>query len=97
MVYGFAVQATQGDELSYEDLEKSIRRNFSGLDDLDPVAIFSRQFPILEMSVKVIKYQIKIFSGKFLISGIFFFKYPSHKCLPMDLMEESLGRTDKEG
>lgn len=58
MVYGFAAQAKQSDELADMDLEKSIRRNFSGLDDLDPVAIFSLQFPVLERSVKV-NYRIK--------------------------------------
>jgi hypothetical protein len=57
MVYGFAVQPEQGDQLPSDiELEQSIRRNFSGLDDLDPVKIFSRQFPRLKHYVKVIKY-----------------------------------------
>ena len=56
MVYGFAVQAEQGDQISEIELEQSIRRNFSGLDDLDPVKIFSRQFPRLKHCVKVIRY-----------------------------------------
>ena len=54
MVYGFAVQAEQGDQVSEIELEQSIRRNFSGLDDLDPVKIFSRQFLRLKQYVKVI-------------------------------------------
>ncbi len=54
MVYGFAVQAKQGDQISDIELEQSIRRNFSGLDDIDPVMIFSGQFPKLEHCVKVI-------------------------------------------
>ncbi len=53
MVYGFAVQAEQGDQISEIELEQSIRRNFSGLDDLDPVKIFGRQFPRLKHYVKV--------------------------------------------
>jgi phosphoenolpyruvate synthase/pyruvate phosphate dikinase len=56
MVYGFAVQAErQGDQLKDTELEKSIRRNFSGLDDLDPMKIFSQQsqFQKLKRYVKV--------------------------------------------
>jgi hypothetical protein len=56
MVYGYAVQAEQGDQISDIELEQSIRRNFSGLDDLDPVKIFSRQFPRLKDCLKVMKY-----------------------------------------
>jgi hypothetical protein len=56
MVYGFAVQAEPGDQISDIELEQSIRRNFSGLDDLDPVKIFSRHFPRLRDCLKVIKY-----------------------------------------
>jgi hypothetical protein len=58
MVYGFAVQTEQ--LLSEIELEQSIRRNFSGLDDLDPVKIFSRHFPRLKHYVKVIKYIYRI-------------------------------------
>jgi hypothetical protein len=55
MVYGFAVQVEQGDQISDIELEQCIRRNFSGLDDLDPVKIFSRQFPRLKDCLKVMK------------------------------------------
>ncbi|CAB4010103.1 plexin-A4, partial, partial [Paramuricea clavata] len=75
MVYGFAVQAEQGDQISDIELEQSIRRNFSGLDDLDPVKIFSRQFPRLKDCLK----------------------YPSPECHPVNLIQESLGRTQNEG
>ena len=44
MVNGFA--AKQGGEIGEIELEQSIRRNFSGLDDLDPVLIFSQEFPM---------------------------------------------------
>lgn len=53
MVYGFAVQA-EGDQLGSIELELCIRRNFSGLDDLNPVKIFSKHFPQLKRCVKVI-------------------------------------------
>ena len=53
MVFGFAVQAEQGDQISDIELEKSIRRNFSGLDDIDPVKTFCNHFPRLKESVKV--------------------------------------------
>ncbi len=56
MVYGFAVQAEPGDQIRDIELEQSIKRNFSGLDDLDPVEIFSQRFPRLKHCVKVIKY-----------------------------------------
>ena len=56
MVYGFAKQAKLGDPVSDIELEQSIRRNFSGLDDLDPMKIFSRQFPRLEPCIKVTKH-----------------------------------------
>jgi predicted component of type VI protein secretion system len=49
MVYGFAVRA----EIRERELEQSITRNFSGLDDLNPMEIFSRQFPRLKHFVKV--------------------------------------------
>ena len=55
MVYGFAKQAERGDQISDIKLEQSIRRNFSGLDDLDPVKVFCRVFPRLERKVKVNK------------------------------------------
>jgi hypothetical protein len=55
MVYGFAVQAKRGDQVGDIELEQSIRRNFSGLDDVDPVEIFSREFPRLERKVEVNK------------------------------------------
>ena len=60
MVYGFASQADPGDLISDIELEKSIRRNFSGLDDLDPVKIFSREFPRLKRKVKVNKLNIYV-------------------------------------
>jgi hypothetical protein len=41
MVNGFT--AKQGGEIGEIELEQSIRRNFSGLDDLDPVQIFSQE------------------------------------------------------
>ncbi|CAB3995217.1 Hypothetical predicted protein, partial [Paramuricea clavata] len=75
MVYGFAVQVEQGDQISDIELEQSIRRNFSGLDDLDPVKIFSRQFPRLKDCLK----------------------YPSPECHPVNLIQESLGRTENQG
>ena len=53
MVHGFAKQAERGDHISEIELEHSIRRNFSGLDDLDAVKIFSREFPRLKRKVKV--------------------------------------------
>ena len=53
MVYGFAEQTEEGDQISEIELEQSIRRNFSGLDDLDPVKIFARQFEKLKRFVKV--------------------------------------------
>ena len=56
MVYGFAEQAELGDPVSDIELEQSIRRNFSGLDDLDPMKIFSRHFPRLKPCVKVTKH-----------------------------------------
>ena len=55
MVYGFAKQAKLGDLVSDIELEQCIRRNFSGLDDLDPMKIFSKQFPRLRKSIKVTK------------------------------------------
>ena len=55
MVYGFAKQAKPGDQISDTELEQSIRRNFSGLDDVDPVEIFSQEFPRLKR-LKVINY-----------------------------------------
>ena len=54
MVYGRALRAQPGGHITYRELEKPIRRNFSGLDDLDPVKIFSEQFPVLKDCVKVI-------------------------------------------
>ena len=57
MVYGFAEQAELGDLVTYVEMEQSIRRNFSGLDDLDPMKIFSRQFPRLKDCIKVTKYK----------------------------------------
>ena len=53
MVYGFAEQAELGDLVSDIELEQCIRRNFSGLDDLDPMKIFSRQFLKLKRCIKV--------------------------------------------
>ena len=53
MVHGFAKKAERGDHISEIELEHSIRRNFSGLDDLDAVKIFSREFPKLKRKVKV--------------------------------------------
>ena len=53
MVYGFAEQTEEGDQINERELEQSIRRNFSGLDDLDPVKIFARQFEKLKRFVKV--------------------------------------------
>ena len=58
MVYGFAVQAeADGPAIKNLELEQSIRRNFSGLDDLDPMEIFCRQFSKLEHSVEVTIYR----------------------------------------
>ena len=60
MVYSFAEKAKKdgGDEeIHVIELEQSIRRNFSGLDDIDPVKIFSGQFPRLKRYAKVIKYK----------------------------------------
>ena len=58
MVYGFAEQAESGDPdlVSDIELEQCIRRNFSGLDDLDPMKIFSKEFPRLKKSIKVTKH-----------------------------------------
>ena len=58
MVYGFAKPDAKPDDPIIRDVElaQSIRRNFSGLDDLDPVKIFSRHFSGLKRSVKVTKY-----------------------------------------
>lgn len=57
MVYGFAMQAeADGPVIKQLELEQSIRRNFSGLDDLDPMEIFCRQFSELEHSVEVTIY-----------------------------------------
>ena len=53
MVNGFASKAERGEQISDIQLEQSIRRNFSGLDDLDPVKIFCRKFPRLERKVEV--------------------------------------------
>ena len=53
MVYGFAQQAKEGGQITEVELEQSIRRNFSGLDDLDPVIIFARQFPKLKCFIGV--------------------------------------------
>ncbi|CAB4035138.1 Hypothetical predicted protein, partial [Paramuricea clavata] len=78
MVYGFAVQAErQGDQLKETELEKSIRRNFSGLDDLDPMKIFCQQLQFQKLKRYV--------------------KYPSPECHPVNLIQESLGRTEDEG
>ena len=55
MVYGFAERAESDDLVSDIELEQCIRRNFSGLDDLDPMKIFSRQFPRLGNYIKVTK------------------------------------------
>ena len=58
MVYGFAVQAeADGPAIKNLELEQSVRRNFSGLDDLDPMEIFCRQFSELEHSVEVTIYR----------------------------------------
>ena len=62
MVYGYAVQAERGDKISDIELEKSIRRNFSGLDDIDPVKIFCREFPRLNRDVKVNKFRLSFIS-----------------------------------
>ncbi|XP_028416584.1 E3 ubiquitin-protein ligase rnf213-alpha-like [Dendronephthya gigantea] len=78
MVFGFAVQKEeQGDQISVIELEKSIRRNFSGLDDIDPVKTFCEKelFPRLKETV-----------GR-----------PSPECFPVNLIQESLVRTEKEG
>ena len=53
MVYGFAEEAESGDLVSDIELEQCIRRNFSGLDDLDPMKIFSREFKRLKGCIKV--------------------------------------------
>ena len=50
MVSGFA---KHGDQIIVKELERCIRRNFSGLDDLDPLRIFSQQFQDLKEYVKV--------------------------------------------
>ena len=64
MVYGFAVNAEQDNPVIRDlDLEQSIRRNFSGLDDLDPMEIFTTQFPSLGHSVKVTKCYIELHTG----------------------------------
>ena len=44
MVSGFAGKRKQTGQIKEVELEQSIRRNFSGLDDLDPVEIFRKQF-----------------------------------------------------
>ena len=44
MVFGFAGKRKQTGQIKEVELEQSIRRNFSGLDDLDPVEIFRKQF-----------------------------------------------------
>ena len=53
MVYGFAEQAESGTLVSDIELEQCIRRNFSGLDDLDPMKIFSREYKRLKGCIKV--------------------------------------------
>ena len=64
MVYGFAKQAKLGNLVSDVELEQCIRRNFSGLDDLDPMTIFSRQFLKLRKKIMVSTYTTrKIFSS----------------------------------
>ena len=61
MVYGFAVNAEPDNPVIRDlELEQSIRRNFSGLDDLDPMEIFTGQFPSLGHSVKVTKCYIEL-------------------------------------
>ncbi|XP_046861644.1 E3 ubiquitin-protein ligase rnf213-alpha-like [Xenia sp. Carnegie-2017] len=54
------------------ELKHCILRNFSGLDDVDPVEIFSRQF-----------------------RGLEHIKNPSTECLPINLLQNSLRRTEK--
>ena len=48
-----AGSAKPSDQSIVKELEQCIRRNFSGLDDLDPLRIFSKQFQGLKQYVKV--------------------------------------------
>ena len=59
MVYGFAGKPNGNGQVTELELEKSIRRNFSGLDDLDPVKIFCEEFENLNEYV-----QVKLHVGK---------------------------------
>ena len=52
MVYGFA-DKSDDKYISNVELEQAIKRNFSGLDDLNPMNIFSRHLPQLKPYFKV--------------------------------------------
>ena len=43
MVYKLAEELDR--EPAWKDIERAIRRSFGGLDDLDPVEFFGKQFP----------------------------------------------------
>ena len=43
MVYKIAEELNR--EPAWKDIERAIRRSFGGLDDMDPVKFFGRQFP----------------------------------------------------
>ena len=52
MVYGFAAESDD-QYINSVELEQAIRRNFSGLDDLNPMKIFSRHLSRLRHCSKV--------------------------------------------
>ena len=52
MVYGFAAESDD-QFINSVELEQAIRRNFSGLDDLNPMQIFSRHISQLKHCYKV--------------------------------------------
>ena len=47
MVYKIAEKLNR--EPAWKDIERAIRRNFGGLDEIDPVEIFRKHFPFENM------------------------------------------------
>ncbi|XP_046861659.1 E3 ubiquitin-protein ligase RNF213-like [Xenia sp. Carnegie-2017] len=74
MVNESANITTKGARIDNTELKHCILRNFSGLDDVDPVEIFSRQF-----------------------RGLEHIKNPSTECLPINLIHDTLRRTENRG
>ena len=57
MVYSYASEDSTGNVDDIE-MEKAIRRNFSGLDDIDPIDIFKRHVRELRHCLEVITFTL---------------------------------------